>query len=65
MKITSKFLTAEARIMSAKIEKRKLVIEGLVKEFMPMTIEIGGKDLAELLRALVPGRRARAGGTAR
>lgn len=45
MNIVSKFLTAEARITSVTYRNGSIVVEALVKEFMPMTVEMTRADL--------------------
>ncbi len=59
MKIISKFLTAEMRVTSVRLERRTVVMEGIVKEFMPMTVEIDASDIRELIRVLAQPLRAR------
>ena len=50
MKVISKFLTAEVRIVRVRLAGRTMVVEGLVKELMPMTVELTPRDLREMLR---------------
>ncbi len=59
MKIVSKFLTADMRVTSVRLQGRSIVVEGLVKEFMPMTVEIDAADVREFARVLVEPLRAR------
>jgi len=49
MRVVSKFLTAEVRVTKLSLEGRKLRVEGLVKDFMPMTVELSPADAAQLL----------------
>ncbi|MCZ7680781.1 MAG: hypothetical protein M5U28_19215 [Sandaracinaceae bacterium] len=62
MKVVSKFLTAEVRIVRVAIEGRQLVVEGMVKEIMPMRVEMGLDDAKLMARALVAGLRERLAG---
>ena len=59
MKIVSKFLTADMRVTSVRLQGRSIVVEGLVKELMPMTVEIDAADVREFARVLVEPLRAR------
>lgn len=52
MRVESKFLTADARVVAIERVGRRIVVHGLVKEFMPMKVEFGPEDLGELLRVL-------------
>lgn len=52
MRVESKFLTADARVVAIERVGRRIVVHGLVKEFMPRTVEFGPEDLAELLKVL-------------
>lgn len=60
MKVISKFLTAEVRIVRVHVQSRRLVVEGVVKELMPMRVEVSPADAWTMLRALVRGVRERA-----
>ena len=53
MKIESKFLTADAEVVSVRIEGREVVLEGRVKGFLPMVIRVGPDDARALLKALL------------
>ena len=57
MKIESKFLTAEAEVVSIRLEGREIVLEGRVKGFLPMVIRVGPEDARTLLKALVQSAR--------
>lgn len=48
MKIISKFLTADVRLTQVELRGRTVVMQGLVKEFMPMTVEVEVADLKTL-----------------
>lgn len=50
MKIISKFLTADVEIVGARLEGRKIIIEGMVKGFMPMTVETDFGDVVQMIR---------------
>ncbi len=52
MRVVSKMLTADVRIVSVRLEGRKVVVEGMVKEIMPMTVEMQPADLAPFFRAV-------------
>lgn len=52
MKIESKFLTADAELVSIRIEGREMVLEGQLKGFLPMVIRIGPGDLRAFAKAL-------------
>ena len=52
MRVESKFLTADVRIVSVQLHGRRLVVEGLVKGFLPMRVEVGPEDLRVLLEPL-------------
>ncbi len=55
MKIVSKFLTADVRMTRLTLRGRTVVLEGLVKEFMPMTVEVDAADVRAFLAvAAVP-----------
>ena len=51
MRVVSKFLTADVRITRVAIEGRKVVIEGMVKQMLPMTVELAPADALEMLHA--------------
>lgn len=53
MRIESKFMTADVRLTTARLEGNKLVTEGLVKEFMPVKMEMDPQDVRLLLRLLL------------
>lgn len=52
MRIESKFLTADAEVLSMRLEARQLVLEGRVKGFMPMVIRVGVDDARAFARLL-------------
>ena len=62
MKINSKFLTADVRLTRISLKDGKIEMSGLVKEFMPIEIEVTFADVratAQLLKdelRLVPRR---------
>ena len=45
MKINSKFLTADVRLTSISLKNGKIEMSGLVKEFMPIEIEVSFADV--------------------
>jgi len=51
MRVVSKFLTADVRIVRVTLAGRKMVVEGLVKEFMPMTVEMSPADARQMVIA--------------
>lgn len=53
MRIESKFLTADVRLTGARFENRKLVTEGLLKEFMPVVVEMEAADMRLMARLLL------------
>ena len=53
MRVVSKFLTADVRIVRATLQGRRLVVEGVVKEMMPMTVEMDAADGPKMIGALV------------
>jgi hypothetical protein len=53
MRVVSKFLTADVRVVSVRLEGRKVVVEGVVKEMMPMTVEMDVGDAGQMALALV------------
>jgi hypothetical protein len=53
MKVESKFLTAEVQITGAELSARRVVIDGLVKGFMPMKVIVDGNDLKRLIQLLL------------
>ncbi len=58
MKVISKFLTADVRITAVAYKDGQLEVQGLVKEFMPMTVQVGFDDLREMLQLVAsPWRR--------
>ncbi len=57
MKIESKFLTADAEVVSIRLEGREVVLEGRVKGFLPMVIRVGPDDARAFIRALVQSAR--------
>lgn len=59
MRVVSKFLTADVRIVRVSLAGRTMVVEGVVKEIMPMTVELSPGDLREMLRAASEPVRAR------
>lgn len=59
MKVVSKFLTADVRIVRVRLAGRTMILEGLVKELMPMTVELAPSDLREMLRVASAPVRAR------
>lgn len=50
MRVISKFLTADVRLNKMSLATGKLVIEGSIKEMMPMTVELGFDDVRESVR---------------
>lgn len=52
MKVISKFLTADVRIVEVRWDDGKVVIEGSVKEFMPMTVELSPDDIKYAVQLL-------------
>ena len=52
MKVISKFLTADMRITAVAFEGKKVVLKGLLKNFMPMTVEVDLHDVVQLLRVV-------------
>jgi len=50
MKVVSKFLTADVEIVAARLEGGKVVIEGMIKGFMPMRVET---DLADFVKMIL------------
>ncbi len=50
MKVISKFLTADVEIVAVRIEAGKLVVEGMIKGFMPMRVETDLSDIAQMIR---------------
>ena len=60
MKIISKFLTAEVRLTSLELRGRTVVLQGLVKEFMPMTVEVDWADVSAFWRLAAGPLRAEA-----
>lgn len=59
MRVVSKFLTADVRITRVAFEGRKVVIEGLVKQMLPMTVQLEPADALEMLRAVAAPLRRR------
>ncbi len=53
MRVESKFLTADVRITAVSLKERHVVVEGLVKEFMPMTVYVGLDDLRLMAHVLL------------
>ena len=51
MKVISKFLTAEVRITKVTLAGRKIVVEGMVKELLPMTVELAADDIRTMVLA--------------
>lgn len=45
MKINSKFLTADVRLTRISLKDGKIEMSGLVKEFMPIEIEVSFSDV--------------------
>lgn len=45
MKIISKFLTADVRLTRISLNKGKIEMSGMVKEFMPIEIEVSFADV--------------------
>ena len=52
MRVVSKFLTADVQITRVGLAGGKLVVEGMVKGFMPMTVELGPGDVTGMARVL-------------
>jgi hypothetical protein len=52
MRVVSKFLTADVQITRVGLAGGKLVMEGMVKGFMPMTVELGPGDVTGMARVL-------------
>ncbi len=52
MRVVSKFMTADVRIVRVTYEDGQIVVEGMVKEFMPMTVKMGPSDVAEMAMAV-------------
>lgn len=50
MRVVSKFLTADVRLIKMSLAGRKLVVEGTVKEMMPMTVELSLEDVRASVR---------------
>lgn len=50
MRVVSKMLTADVRVVRVALEDGKMVMEGMVKEIMPMRVEMTRADVAEMLR---------------
>lgn len=50
MKVVSKFLTADVEIVAARLEGKKVVIEGMIKGFMPMRVETDLTDFVTMIR---------------
>jgi len=50
VKVISKFLTADVRLVRVRLAGRTMIVEGLVKELMPMTVELSPSDIREVLR---------------
>lgn len=61
MKVISKFLTADVEIVGARLEGRTLIVEGMVKGFMPMTVETDLGDVVQMIRLALQPIRERIG----
>ena len=59
MKVISKFLTAEVRITKVTLAGRKIVVEGMVKELLPMTVELSADDVRTMVLAVAAPLRER------
>lgn len=52
MRVESKFLTADARITSVTVKDRSVIMEALVKEFMPMKVEMSPADFKQVAKLM-------------
>jgi hypothetical protein len=52
VRVVSKSLTADVRLTRVAWTGSKLLVEGMVKEIMPMTVELAPADLARMARLL-------------
>ncbi len=59
MNVVSKFLTAEVTITAIRFEQRRVVIEGVVKQLLPMTVSVGLDDARIAANVLLAPARAR------
>ncbi|MBT3221408.1 MAG: hypothetical protein HN348_20175, partial [Proteobacteria bacterium] len=52
MRIKSKYMTANMRITNVRREGKDLVVEGLVKEFMPMVVKVDFDDVKAMSKVM-------------
>ncbi len=53
MHIASKFLTAPIRVTGIRWKDGKLLVEGLIKDYLPMTVEMGLPDVRDAAMAAI------------
>lgn len=58
MKVVSKLMTADVRMVRVRLDGRRLVLEGVVKEIMPMTVELEPRDVIAFASAVTRPLRA-------
>jgi hypothetical protein len=52
MRVVSKLVSADVKIVAAQLSSRRLVVEGRVEELVTFQLELGREDLRPLARAL-------------